>query len=79
MHSKNNPCFWENWKDTTKKDIELVPWIIEKYIDAKGLEPHASRITKKSSKYSRWIKTGSGKRIRTFLILLKLGILPSSI
>ena len=42
MHSKNNPRFWENWQDTTKKNIKLVPWIIEKYIDAKGLEPHVS-------------------------------------
>ena len=61
---KMTPVLGKNWRDATKKDIErVVLWIIDKYIDVKGLETHASSDYKKVLKiFFRWIKTGSRKK-----------------
>ena len=61
---KMTPILGKNWEDATKKDIErVVLWIIDKYIDVKGLETHASSDYKKVLKiFFRWIKTGSRKK-----------------
>ena len=53
-----------HWKDATKKDVEKVMlWIIDKYMDVKGQETHASSDYKKVLKiFFRWMKNGYRKK-----------------